>query len=566
MAEIDKFVDGADKPRPEQMRVLKPRVDDYEIDDRFEESAKNVRTTQELMALLESNPKVDIEARVLCESGGKVGIKRLNRQQFIEGWKRAQGHKWNLREWDNWSSGDSFNSGNEVGKDYIPLLGGPFHKQLYNYDYLKMHGLAFYAYHHDPIAKFIVDTTRDFVLGRGFRIDIDDPKALALWRVFEEAIDFETLVDQITTEIAIYGEVMIWKLPKNETKISYQLQPGQEPPKGVMPRFRLIDPSVIWEIVTYPEDITRVLYYQWVAPTQYQIYTGSDKGRPVPSTKFIFQQIPSDEVLHFKINSVSNEKRGRSDLFPVLGYLKRLRDSVNYSVIGMQKASAWSIDTKVEGSQSDVDNYTAAINAMGEVAPPGSEFVHTAKITREYLSNGATSKGIGGQGSAFDWCLNMIAIGSRYPTSYFGTHQIGGGTRAGALVATEPVAKFLEARQKLISRIIKAIGKKMFADFGMNPNIEVTFPEIAVQDRSAKIKDVVLAETQGYISHERAATITAKELDIDEYEYEEEMTAVASNPSTPLDPVLPEDDEPGPSDAKPSGVSNDQRRQLSMQR
>ena len=75
--------------------------------------------------------------------------------------------------------------------------------------------------------------------------------------------------------------------------------------KGLIPRVRLIDPSTVWEILTPPEDINQPIAYQQVFPTQYQIYTGIDKGGVVPSSKFIMQQIPAEEVLHFKINCVS---------------------------------------------------------------------------------------------------------------------------------------------------------------------------------------------------------------------------------------------------------------------
>ena len=39
------------------------------------------------------------------------------------------------------------------------------------------------------------------------------------------------------------------------------------------------------------------------APTQYQMFTQADKGgERVPSSKFIYQQIPAEQVLHYRIN------------------------------------------------------------------------------------------------------------------------------------------------------------------------------------------------------------------------------------------------------------------------
>jgi hypothetical protein len=306
--------------------------DTYEISDKFSENSSNdplaIRTLPDLVKYLESNPNAELDARVICANKeGKREIRKIGKAEFLENFKKTTIEMTpKFKEAIDSFQYDDGSSGGLVGQDYIPLLGGPFNKQLYIYDYLKMHSTAFHAYHHDPIARNIVNIKRDFTLGRGWQVNSKNPLALALWNAFEEANNLYDLMTYVAAEIEIYGETMIWWLPNHATQIGYQLRPGQEVPVGMLPRIRLIDPSVIWEIVTYPEDITRVLYYQWIAPTQYQIYSGTDKGAPVSTSKFIYQQIPADQVDHWKINCVSNEKRGRSGLFPILGYLKRLRD------------------------------------------------------------------------------------------------------------------------------------------------------------------------------------------------------------------------------------------------
>lgn len=546
----------------------------YHYSDRWQPWDKknplSIHSTPELIEAMRTNPNIEVEARVIAVNAKERTRKKvtLNRESFIEAVKGNANRK--FKESADFFAFDMEGPSQGVGKDYVPLLGGPFNKQLYSYDYQRMHQLAFFAYHHDPVARAVVQITRDFTLGRGYRVDCDSPQHLAVWRAFEDVNDLQTLMRQLAEEMSIYGEVMPWFLPNGATKIGYQLRPGQEVPRGILPRVRLIDPSVIWEIVTYPEDITRVLYYQWVAPTQFQIYTGRDGGSVVPGTKFIFQQIPADEVLHFKVNSVSNEKRGRSDLFPVLGYLKRLRDSIQYSIISMQKQSAWAIDTTVKGSAADVEKYASMI-ASETIAPAGSEFVHNEAVTRQFLSNSA---GKSGQSDAFNWCLSMIAAGTGIPVQYFGTHLSGATTRASALVATEPVAKKFEMRQGDYERILKAMAKKLFATMGMEPiDIEVTFPELVVQDRSAKLKDLAVGEAAGWFSKRRVAEIAAKELGITEYDYEKERAEVEAergaggNPLTAMGSALgaavkslaqPADQ----GDDSTSGVSGQMRRQV----
>lgn len=513
----------------------------YEFNDAYvpAKSKEEIHNVSELVKFAENDNSIEIEAKVLSYKPNEkiVGYRNLNKSQFIESSKKEFDKKRFKESVDSFALDDFDGSRSAVGlvgDDFIPLLGGPFNKQLYYYDYLRMIAIAFMTYHHDPIAHRFVQIMKQFVLGRGYRTDVkgkDKDKGLALWRALERANNFERMIEYACVELSVYGEEMIWRLPNKATKITYDVRPGQNPPPGLLNRYRLIDPSCIWEIVTYPEDIERVLYYQWVAPTQYQIYTGSDAGQPVPTTKFIVQQVPADQIKHYKINSVSNEKRGRSDLFSILGYLKRLRDSVNYSIIRDQKVSAWCIDTEINGSQSDVDAYVSDQQSMGTIAPAGSEFVHTAAVKRNYLA--AQSSGGTHGSSSFDWCLSMACIGFGVPINYLGAHISGATTRASAVTMTEPVVKMFEDRQRKLERMLQDIAEENFREWNLDCELEVTFPEIMPGDRSAKIKDVITVMNESMITHQRASEMCVKELNVSEYEYAQEMTAMKSDP-TPL--------------------------------
>ncbi|HCW08355.1 MAG TPA: hypothetical protein DGG95_13425, partial [Cytophagales bacterium] len=63
-------------------------------------------------------------------------------------------------------------------------------------------------------------------------------------------------------------------------------------------------------------------------------------------------------------------------------------------------------------------------------------------------------------------------------------------------------------------------------EFGIEAEIEVTFPEVITQDRSAKLKDLATAEEMQWISHSRAAEIAAKELGISKYDWELEKSEI----------------------------------------
>lgn len=534
-----------------------------------EEPAILFETTEELVQFLEKNESADIDARVLAVGPDhKMGVRKLSKKEFIEGAKQeTQAVK--LKEgFDSFATdyADGPSAG-LVGDDFVPLLGGPFYRQLYQLDYIKQANAAFYAYNHDPLAHAAINIFSDFTLGRGYRLDCDKPAALALWRAFEKVNRLPEQMLQLSREIGIYGESMIWWLPENQTKIYQSPFPDQVIDRGLIPRIRLIDPTVIYDFITAPEDITDVYYYVWLAPTQYQVFSGMEKGKDVPASKFIFQQIPADQIMHYKVNAVSNSKRGRSDLFPVMGYLKRLRDSVQYSIIALQKQSAFCVDTVIRGNKADMQDYIDDLQQYGTIAPAGSEFVHTDAIERKYLG---VEGGKGGMSPAFEWAFSMFCAGVGIPASYFGTHLSGGQTRASAIVATEPVAKRFEQRQQVYERIIQDLWDRLMEWAGLgNVECEISFPELITQDRSQKMQDLALAQSQGWISQKTAATLAAKEMNITSFEYELEREEIEKEDGGGIVPnplTQPSALAQNPKvDTAPQAITGEERREIKKQ-
>jgi len=549
----------------------------YEFDESFKpgriDDPTSVHTVFELMECLKTNKDVQAEGIFLeVNSDGVYRYKRFSsREQILEQAKKQVRTK-KIREAKFHEDAFAGDNAGLVGDDFVPLLGGPFFKQQYLYDYLRSQSYCNYEYNHNPLARAVVHITRDFVLGRGYRVDCDDKKALALWRAFEKVNKLEEMMEAVVKEGSKDGETMIWWLPNMDVAIQYQDAPGQEPAQGIIPRIRMLDPSTCWEIVTMPEDITRVLFYWLVFPTQYQIKTGSLAGSAVPTAKFIMQQLPASDVMHFKYNANHNEKRGRSDLFPVLGYLKWVKDYINYKLIAMKKQAAWTEDIEVEGSQADVDNLAQSLESLGEFEPAGSRFIHTAKIKRNYLG---TKDNAGGEDSGVMHGIDMVAAGTQIPVSYFGLSRSAGQTRASALVGTEPVAKKFERRQNEVRRIIQCLWDQFQEKYGVaGAECKITFPEIIAQDRTGKLKDIKMCEDAGYIARETAATLAAKELDVDNYDYDEEVQKIQAEPVKPLEPtVISPLTAPGaapkPGTNVPSGstsaVTSDERSQVSKQ-
>jgi hypothetical protein len=126
-----------------------------------------------------------------------------------------------------------------------------------------------------------------------------------------------------------------------------------------------------------------------------------------------------------------------------------------------------------------------------------------------------------------------MASGMGIPISYFGTHLSGGQTRASAIVATEPVAKKFEGRQKIYEQVILDLWDHLMDHFGIDAECEVTFPEIVTADRSQKLQDLAFAENMKWFANERVANMVAKEFNVTDYIYDEEQIKIKEDPSSP---------------------------------
>ena len=147
----------------------------YEIDASYKPGA-NPRSISEIAKYLRENEDAQVDAILICGSakGGFKPRRIREREEFLKAFDQG-GKGVKLKEAIDYfgTDQDSTNAGSAglIGDDYVPLMGGPFSKQLYMYDALKMFALAFQAYHHDPIARAIIHITRDFTLVRVFRVD-----------------------------------------------------------------------------------------------------------------------------------------------------------------------------------------------------------------------------------------------------------------------------------------------------------------------------------------------------------------------------------------------------------
>lgn len=385
----------------------------------------------------------------------------------------------------------------------LPSLNSPYSKQMLFADYLDMHRKCFEAATRNPIGKRIVDIIPQFVLGRGVIGHTDSEQHQEAWDEFWQRNRMKLRIkQQLLRELLIYGEIFLRYFNTRE---------------GLT--VRSLDPSSIWDIVTDPDDIETVNYYH----QQYVILNNSPVAGIsglIPST-LIIRHIPGDDIDHFKINAVSSEKRGRSQLYCILGWLLRFKEFSNDRVILNKMRSMFALDVSVEGGTEEL---TATEEQFAQPPGPGAVLVHNKAVDVEFknANNNANEAKTDGE-----LLLKIIAVGAGVSEQFLGVSAAG--TRAGALIQTEPDVKNFEAYQELIEEVLYRGSERVWKAKKLKspkPEMEFTFPAIASEDRSAKLKDIAFSEAMDYITKERAASMAAREFQITNYDYHEERKLI----------------------------------------
>lgn len=404
---------------------------------------------------------------------------------------------------------DSMNTSYDPNQytEYVPTMGGPFFKQLYLYDMLRSLSLAFEAWNHNPLAKRCIKILTNYAFGRRFDVNIHNDAQRKAWEAFDNKNKIMLKMSNFwVDEGSLYGEIMIDKT-----------------------KWVSIDPSTVWDIVTNPDDVDDEYYFYQSYPTAYQMYTGYRvPGEPgsekQAASEYIIRQLPAHNILHRKFNCVSNEKRGRTVLYPILGWLKRVKDLYNAQVVRQWLLSCFVWDVTIKGNQSDVAAYAAQYSQM---PPPGSVEVHNESVTRAPMPamNAGGSKGGGGTDIA-ESLLAFIATAIGIPKEFLNVISSGGGSRAQALTSAEPFTKVIEDLQARWEEILTEIFMIAMQQAGLSykkGDVEFIFPSVTKDTTTETLKNIALMESMGWLSKETAGKMAAKEVNITQYDFLDEQ-------------------------------------------
>jgi hypothetical protein len=383
--------------------------------------------------------------------------------------------------------------------------------------YLELHNACYEAYNANPLAFAIIEMTTCFVLGKGVTLSANHPSVQQVLQDFWRDPDnrMETRVYALCTELSLYGEQFI-RFYVNRINGSVKI--------------RQVDPSIIDQIETDPDDIETVLRFHRrpIGPS------ATLPGDPVPITS---QALPNfdgewfmagSEMVQFCINKVSNAKRGKSDLATLLPWLRRYKDWLTDRVRINKYKGAFLWDVQLQGA----DKKAIDRKKMEYAYPPepGSLIIHNEAEKWSAVKPEINANDVSEDGRALKL---MIAVGAQLPEHYLADGS--NGNRATAAEMGLPTQLKFQRRQYVMRDLLRTIldrvvleavkAKRLPAD--IDTHYDILFPEIDVDDHQVLatstqmlVSALTIAKQQGWVSDETAMRMifqfAGEEVDIHE--------------------------------------------------
>lgn len=416
-------------------------------------------------------------------------------------------------------------SGSEEDYLFRRLSDQAFLKDVLPSTYLEIHNQCYEAFNSNPLAFSIIELTTSFVLGEGVTIAAHHPQVqdvlMAFWHSNDNRMDER--VYALCTELALYGEQFIhFFVNKYDGSVI----------------IRQIDPSLIDQIETDPEDIEKPLRYHRRPIGQVMSENSGDSPPRFDPTQPADTQgqwfTAGSEVLHFAINKVSNAKRGKSDLATLLPWLRRYKDWLTDRVRINKYKAAFLWDVKLNGA----DKKTIDRKKMEYAYPPepGSVIIHNEAEQWSAVEPKISADDASEDGRAIKL---MVAVGATLPEHYLADGD--NGNRATAAEMSLPTLLKFKRRQRVIKYMLRCILDRVILEArkagrlspDLDASYDITFPEIdsgehhtLAQGMSWLLPALQTARQQHWISDETAMRIMFEYCG-EEVDIQEELSRIA---------------------------------------
>lgn len=387
---------------------------------------------------------------------------------------------------------------------YRPISGGRTSRRDLNpVAHNRMQQVAYYLYLVNPLARRIVEYTKNYVVGDGVMLRAVDPAVNAViqrfWNDPVNRMDF--MLPESVRELSIFGE-QCWLAAVNP--VNGQVRLGYLDPSeieaiewGEMSVGASADDSEM--VVSVPVAVLRKSRDNRPGRRFRIIHVDEDPASPT------FGRL-TGECFYFAVNKARNASRGISDLFAISDYLDGY-DKMLFGLIdrvGFSNAFIW--DVLMKGATEDrIQEW------LKEQKPPrpGSVRVHNEQVEWKAVS---PTLNAGDFNEAARTIKNMNLAGAGFPEHWFA--EGGNVNRASALEMGEPTLKTLIERQGLVSFMARqavefAIDQAIAAGTlreDVDRAFEVKMPQLSVRDM-AKAASAVAQVSSAVVSLRQAELI-----------------------------------------------------------
>ena len=308
-------------------------------------------------------------------------------------------------------------------------------RDLYILTQKRMQDIAFYLYDSNPLAKRIIEITRDFVVGDGFTYTSENPDILELidnfWNDPDNNLDVE--LDVNVLELGIFGELClpVWVNPANgAVKLGY------------------IDPVTILKVIKDKRNpkISKTIEWKPINAREERTMDVINIDKNINSKSY---GLLTGKCFFFAINKVSGATRGRSDLLTLADWIDGHDQFLFARLERAFLLNTFIWDVTCEGMTKE-----ELIEFVKGLAMPksGSIRAHNEKITWKSETPKLEAADASEEARMFK---QQILGGSGFPEHWFG--ETSKTTRATALETSLPTLKKLKSRQKTVKNFIKHI-------------------------------------------------------------------------------------------------------------
>jgi hypothetical protein len=385
-------------------------------------------------------------------------------------------------------------------RDWRPLTAAPV-KAFNPIEQSKMFKIAYYLYDKNGIGHAYVEMLKDFVIGDGITWSCDDEKVSEVIEThWESPINlWEYKQDQKVKEIGLYGEQYYPVFVNDQT--------GEV-------NLGYIDPEAIDEVKTDKNNVEKRILYTLKSMLE-------EKGKKMSYKIINVDENPLSETygylmgesFFFSINNVTNQPRGRSDLFPSADAIDAYENFLFNRAERADLMNRIIYDLKMEGLSED--EIKTKLKDF-DVPRANEVYGHNEKTELEIKVPELGSQDASNEARLL---MNHFLGGLRVPPTWFAMGE--GLTKGTAMVMDLPTKKMIRSRQKIFRWMIQTIFRfvihqaiihgKLTKD-KKNTKVKLTFPRIDEKEIEVIATALVnitnaltVAQENGWISEEDAA-------------------------------------------------------------